>query len=722
MARVPTYDNFQSSATTAADPNLSLPSGPNAQQEAGQQAQALGNAVQGTGDAVSKIALSMQDQVNQTRVNDAVNKARVAAQDLAYNPQTGYLNLKGDAALTRPDGAALPDEYGGKLQEQLSQIAGTLGNDQQRRQFQMNASELQAQFHGQVESHMLGEFRDHALSVQNGTIDLAVNDAKLNWNNPDLIGPSLNAAKAAVYDKGRINGWSGAQTDAALLTTTSKVHTDVVMAALENNNPNYAFNYLNARKGEMTADDILRVQGHVNKSVWLNTSQQAVQAASNSAVTAIAPSNFERMTAITAQTESDGHETNADGSTVTSPKGAQGVMQVMPGTNKDPGFGVAPAADDSPAERARVGRDYLQAMLQRYGDPAKAWAAYNAGPGALDKALKDQASNRAGTQGADWLSYMPKETQDYVTKNLKALGSPDGGRPARPTEIQFVNAALSALPPGAAPELVQMTREHAATQFGVIDKSFKEQGQNALSDVQNWLFQNRANGVTVANVPPALMDPLMRYAPGDAKNLESFSKSIQKGDTVTNLSRYNDIVGNMDQYAKMSDPAWNMLQTQLSPGTFQALSKERANYINGGNDETSGALNRAQINRALNERLDGLRISTSPKPDDANAKERLGGIRMFVDRSIFEAQRASGQKMTPEQITTHIDGLFAKDVQFRNSLWGGTSVQNLMSMQIGDLPSGAADQIKDALIKSGNRAPTNNDILNLYRKLHASAN
>ena len=99
-----------------------------------------------------------------------------------------------------------------------------------------------------------------------------------------------------------------------------------------------------------------------------------------------------------------------------SPRGARGPMQVMPGTNVDPGFGVTPARDNSEAERARVGKDYLAAMLKRYGnDPAKALAAYNGGPGRLDEAL-------AG--GSGWLSRLPKETRDYVRNGMKRLGGP----------------------------------------------------------------------------------------------------------------------------------------------------------------------------------------------------------------------------------------------------------------------------------------------------------
>jgi hypothetical protein len=44
--------------------------------------------------------------------------------------------------------------------------------------------DLQASSTGRSRTHMLGEFREHALSVQDGTINLASDDAKRNWNNP----------------------------------------------------------------------------------------------------------------------------------------------------------------------------------------------------------------------------------------------------------------------------------------------------------------------------------------------------------------------------------------------------------------------------------------------------------------------------------------------------------------------------------------------------------
>lgn len=91
-----------------------------------------------------------------------------------------------------------------------------------------------------------------------------------------------------------------------------------------------------------------------------------------------------------------------------SPKGARGLLQLMPETARR--FGV----DDvfEPAQNVRGGAAYLRWLLDRYdGDTQLALAAYNAGEGAVDR-----------HQGVP--PY--RETRAYVAKVIRGLGAAAG--------------------------------------------------------------------------------------------------------------------------------------------------------------------------------------------------------------------------------------------------------------------------------------------------------
>lgn len=107
--------------------------------------------------------------------------------------------------------------------------------------------------------------------------------------------------------------------------------------------------------------------------------------------------------------------TDKSGNFLTSPAGAIGPAQVMPGTAPEAARLAGLPFDNAryrsdPEYNKALGQAYLNKQLQDFGgNEALAAAAYNAGPGRVRQALQ------RGGQGG-WLRHVPAETQAYVQK------------------------------------------------------------------------------------------------------------------------------------------------------------------------------------------------------------------------------------------------------------------------------------------------------------------
>lgn len=170
-------------------------------------------------------------------------------------------------------------------------------------------------------------------------------------------------------------------------------------------------------------------------------------------------------------------ESNNDPNAV-SPKGARGLMQLMPGTAREleAALGMPPGSTDSnPEANEKAGRVYMDQLLQKYrGDQSLALAAYNWGPGNVDRWIAD---------GAD-PAKVPQETQSYVkgilsgrdqTPNIAQTAAANAGSPSLRTPTKFEEALDAAR----AKNVAEAEGATAAAQAAGLKKGFEVDAETA---------------------------------------------------------------------------------------------------------------------------------------------------------------------------------------------------------------------------------------------------
>lgn len=101
-----------------------------------------------------------------------------------------------------------------------------------------------------------------------------------------------------------------------------------------------------------------------------------------------------------------------------SSKGARGIWQLMPDTARNFGLVVDVRRDDrlDPIKSTLAAARFLKLLYSRWGDWNLAFAAYNAGPGAVERALAG-----GGSWSLDLQRKLPTETREYVPKVWKEI-------------------------------------------------------------------------------------------------------------------------------------------------------------------------------------------------------------------------------------------------------------------------------------------------------------
>ena len=218
--------------------------------------------------------------------------------------------------------------------------------------------------------------------------------------------------------------------------------------------------------------------------------------------------------------ESNGQQLNSRGQPLTSSAGAIGVAQVMPDTAKYVAKKNGIAWDEKRYKtdsnyNYQLGKLYYQEQLNKYGHPALAYAAYNAGPGAVDKWIKkNPAMKNPDAMGMqNFINAIPfSETKNYVAKIHRQSSG---------VQTTLIQPLAAKTPKGASKtnqtpaQTVRTTKDYNAT----VDK-----GVNiALKDVKNLgIKPDAATTATYARAGTKLKSM------GAAKNEQEFLNLYQE--------------------------------------------------------------------------------------------------------------------------------------------------------------------------------------------------
>lgn len=275
MPRVPIAENVSVLPGAGAPPQARMLDAPEVRDFGSRQILAQSEALGRAGSVATGIAADMQAQANKARLDDADNRLMAAATDLEVQARA----LKGKNALQRPDGKALPDEFGEALTKAAKGIEDELGNDFQKQAFRSRVADLSTRFRGTLSQHLVAEQRTFEVETAKSGLAVAVDRGIKLAGDEAARQQSLGAIDAKIADLARIQGWDADTAATAKLEARSKLHAGLLGAMVSSGRSLEAKAYYDANSADMTVQD---------RSTMLPKLQEAGDAAAGDAAAAAA--------------------------------------------------------------------------------------------------------------------------------------------------------------------------------------------------------------------------------------------------------------------------------------------------------------------------------------------------------------------------------------------------------------------------------------------------
>lgn len=208
--------------------------------------------LQQAGGEFGKSLDQWQKEIDATRAQDAANQLNEAALKLKYGDgtgQNGWVNQLGKNALERESGKSLEQENLEELRTQADGIRKTLGTARQRKLFDDIFEATRVQMSQGIASHTQKQFKVYQDSVDLQSMETAFKSAKS--SDPETQRSGLEVSRALIQ---KIYARRGLDPDYS--KGPGIIHGMLIDDMVDSGNASRASAYLQANKGEMSAEQV----------------------------------------------------------------------------------------------------------------------------------------------------------------------------------------------------------------------------------------------------------------------------------------------------------------------------------------------------------------------------------------------------------------------------------------------------------------------------------
>lgn len=677
----------------------------------------IGEAV---GDGVAKLGGQVVDYAKQQdALNDEFDRTQARQMLVDFQSQatpvvTGYLASEGVDAL---NGATGTRDQLSKLRQDFSAKAT---NNRMRRYFDQAAAGIETGFADKIGTHRIGALKTQQVMVAKSEQAQFRDNAVLNWSDDGQFRVNLDAGLAAVEAEAKVHGISGVPLDVAKRDYVSGTRRSVFNQLMAEGRQDDAIGYATVHRGDFNSADLTNVTQALKEPMELRFSIAGAdmvmggQSAPNTPA-GEGPAYSSKSLFHNGIVPIEGG-TGKNGEFLTSPKGAIGPSQVMPGTAPEAAKLAGLKWNDRLYKTDRqynlaLGEAYYQKQLRTFGDPIKAAAAYNMGPGnAAEGTGLRGAIAKAAARGGSWQDYLPAETKKYVrdfTARIGAQATPDG------IDEGDIYSRLDAVAADQkwTPEQkrsVQAEVDRRVSRSKSLQQARETDAYDAAVSAAVRLGDNFTDvsqlGTSFALMSPTQQMTMKNMAESNLKAKIAAERPHEGGAKAIELGILSTI--SPEEFVKTD---LRPFQNQMTPGEYKTLIGRQAKFAAG---KDVSIRSKISSTIAFWAKTDGL--SLDPKDNAADF------VKVYDDMEAFITSQTGGDRQPTDDELRKAYQRATLSVAVPGALWG-TSAKRRFEVNPGEvysvpnIPAHVRQRIVDSWARShGGRQPNDTQIAQTY--------